>query len=85
MGFMSGVVGGVIGFGMQCSCNAAVKVPISRKPWLHLLYFGIGCYLGDKYPKVEASLLSELNEIRAERGMPPLIPSSKWLGVEPAN
>mmetsp|Transcript_32848 Transcript_32848/g.68482 ORF Transcript_32848/g.68482 Transcript_32848/m.68482 type:complete len:86 (+) Transcript_32848:89-346(+) len=82
MGFGSAMVGGTIGFMLQCSANVAVKIPVSRQPWMHVTLFGVGCYLGDYYVKYEAKLLAELNEIRAERGMPPLVPAKTWLGLD---
>mmetsp|Transcript_7118 Transcript_7118/g.19923 ORF Transcript_7118/g.19923 Transcript_7118/m.19923 type:complete len:87 (+) Transcript_7118:80-340(+) len=85
MGFLSALFGGSVGFLMQCSANSALKLPVARYPWRHALFFGIGLYVGDQYPKVEAEMMDELNAIRAAKGMPPLVPSKKWLGVEPAS
>ena len=51
-------------------------------PWYHVCYAGIGIYIGDQWPKWEQQLMEDLNEVRRVKGLPPLVPSKKWLGVE---
>mmetsp|Transcript_7522 Transcript_7522/g.9824 ORF Transcript_7522/g.9824 Transcript_7522/m.9824 type:complete len:88 (+) Transcript_7522:152-415(+) len=86
MGFLSALTGGTLGVIMQFCANAGTKIPLSRKPWMHLSLFVGGLYVGDKYPKYEAQLLQEINESREERGLPKLMLSqSDWLGVKAAS
>lgn len=41
-------------------------------PWEYVLGAGIGAYVGNKIPQWEAGLLEDINEMRADRNMPPL-------------
>lgn len=48
-------------------------------PWLHVIYGITGFALGVWYPKAEKQLLLDINEIRADRGLPPLVGSNAWI------
>ena len=48
-------------------------------PWLHVGFFVLGAYAGNLYEKKESKLLEEVNQMRAETGLPPFIGSQKLL------
>jgi len=50
-----------------------------KEPWLHVTYFFLGAYGAHKYLQVEQRLVDEINEIRSDKGMPPMIGSGYWL------
>mmetsp|Transcript_40274 Transcript_40274/g.45829 ORF Transcript_40274/g.45829 Transcript_40274/m.45829 type:complete len:89 (-) Transcript_40274:260-526(-) len=79
MGFLRGVLGGGLGFAAAMLTNATKKVPMSRKPWTHAFSATIGFYLGYKYDVWEIDYVKEINELRAERGMLPMMASTGWL------
>ena len=55
----------------RCSYPLCAPRP-TADPW-NLVIFGlIGGYLGSKIPGIEQQLLTEVNEMRAERNIPPL-------------
>lgn len=41
--------------------------------------FILGCYAGSKYPKWEESLVNDINSMRKERGLAPMVGSNKWI------
>jgi uncharacterized protein YkwD len=53
------------------------------EPWMHALLFTVGCYAGDKYPKVEQRLVEQTNELRAKNGLPPLVGTKGWIRYQP--
>mmetsp|Transcript_3694 Transcript_3694/g.5328 ORF Transcript_3694/g.5328 Transcript_3694/m.5328 type:complete len:88 (+) Transcript_3694:68-331(+) len=79
MGMTAALIGGVSGFGMQMMTNAVRKVPMSRQPWMHVTYFMVGCWAGNKYVAVEKALVKDINEIRADRGMPPMVGTGAYI------
>jgi hypothetical protein len=79
MGFVSGMIGAGIFVGLQIRSNAMMKIPLSRDPWLHVTYGVLGFIVGDWYPKAERRLVLDINEIRADRGLPPLVGSNAWI------
>jgi len=79
MGLMAALIGGFSGTGLHMFTNATRKVPISRSPWLHVSYFFIGGAIGNQYVQVEENLVKEINEIRADRGMPPMVGTNAWI------
>mmetsp|Transcript_25690 Transcript_25690/g.41759 ORF Transcript_25690/g.41759 Transcript_25690/m.41759 type:complete len:100 (+) Transcript_25690:80-379(+) len=81
MGFSAMLVGSISGFGMQMMNNALQKVPLSRKPWLHVTYFFLGGYIGQKWVTLEKELVMDINEIRADKGMAPLVATDRMLGL----
>lgn len=48
------------------------------EPWQHVFYGMLGGYIGYNYPKYEQNLLQEVNDLRAERGLPPLKRRGGW-------
>lgn len=45
---------------------------VSSEPWEYLVFGGVGGYIGYKMPIWEAGLINDINEMRADRNMPPL-------------
>ena len=43
------------------------------------MYGILGFAVGSWYPKAERQLLLDINEIRADRGLPPLVGSNAWI------
>jgi hypothetical protein len=41
--------------------------------------FILGCYAGAKYPKWEETLVNDINAMRSERGLSPMVGSNKWI------
>ncbi|KAL3827020.1 hypothetical protein ACHAXA_007527 [Cyclostephanos tholiformis] len=82
MGLTAMVVGSVSGFGMQMMNNALQKVPLSRKPWLHVTYFFLGGWIGQRWVRLEKELVMDINEIRADKGLPPLVGTNAMLGLK---
>ncbi|KAL7481525.1 hypothetical protein ACHAW6_007203 [Cyclotella cf. meneghiniana] len=79
MGFTAMLVGGISGTGMHMMNNALHKVPLSRQPWLHIGYFFLGAYIGQKWVNLERDLVIDINEIRADKGLPPMVGSDAWI------
>ncbi|CAM9192129.1 unnamed protein product [Scytosiphon promiscuus] len=72
MGITSMAVGGALGIVAKGTTNRLMKVSLRRAPWEYVLGGGIGAYVGNKLPQWEAGLLEDINEMRADRNMPPL-------------
>eukprot|EP01082_Thalassiosira_pseudonana_P011354 g10498.t1 g10498 contig4:1989719-1990425(-) len=79
MGISAMIIGGISGTGMHMMNNALQKVPLSRKPWFHVGYFFLGGYIGNKWVNLEKELVVDINEIRADRGMPPMVGTNAWI------
>jgi hypothetical protein len=52
---------------------------IVKVPWMHVGLFFVGAWAGNKYVQVEQQLVQDINEIRADRGLPPLAGTSSWI------
>ncbi|GMI10045.1 hypothetical protein TrLO_g15352 [Triparma laevis f. longispina] len=65
-------VGATSGILLQLYSNGVRKLPYLRQPWLLPTFAIIGGYVGHKYPKLEAELREDVNQIRARRGLGPL-------------
>jgi hypothetical protein len=52
---------------------------MSLEPWLHVTYFVVGYWIGDYYPKFERYLVDDINEMRAEKGLRPLVGTIAWI------
>jgi membrane associated rhomboid family serine protease len=48
-------------------------------PWMHVLGFMGGCYVGYKLPKIEQQLVEECNAIRKRNGQTPMVGSNSWI------
>ena len=46
---------------------------------MHVSLFFAGCYVGHKYPKWEAELAKDVNKLRVENGLPPLVGGNTWI------
>ena len=46
---------------------------------MHVSLFFVGCYVGNKYPQWEAALAADVNKLRVENGMPPLVGGNTWI------
>ena len=56
-----------------------IKILFSE-PWWHLLYMGIGGYIGYNKSSWEKAVMKSLNEKRVERGMPPIARENLFFG-----
>eukprot|EP00934_Nitzschia_sp_Nitz4_P009314 Nitzschia sp. Nitz4//scaffold112_size70979//42712//43084//NITZ4_005905-RA/size70979-augustus-gene-0.93-mRNA-1//-1//CDS//3329533274//9304//frame0 len=83
MGFTTAVIGGAVGFTAQCMSNSIQKIPISRQPWMHVLCTLGGAWAANKWVKVETSMLADVNEIRAAKGLPPMVGSHHYFPLVP--
>jgi hypothetical protein len=48
-------------------------------PWNHVGGFIFGAYVGNQYHSMEKSLVMDINQIRADKGMPPIVGSNAWI------
>lgn len=46
---------------------------------MHVGGFFFGAYVGNKYVQIEKSLVEDINQIRADRGMPPMVGTNAWI------
>jgi len=46
---------------------------------MHVGLFFVGAWAGNKYVAIEEQLVKDINEIRADRGLPPLAGTSSWV------
>mmetsp|Transcript_21525 Transcript_21525/g.30938 ORF Transcript_21525/g.30938 Transcript_21525/m.30938 type:complete len:88 (+) Transcript_21525:103-366(+) len=80
MGLTAAIFGGVSGTAIHTIANSVKKVPLSRQPYLHVFYFMFGAWAGNGWMNAEKQLVQDINEIRADKGMPPLVGSSgTWI------
>lgn len=59
-----------------CTESAPHAMPLRYRamaaPWEYLIAAGVGAYVGNKIPQLEAKLLDDINAMRADRNMPPV-------------
>ena len=55
---------------------------LSSEPWLHVTYFFLGGYIGQRWVTLEKELVMDINEIRADKGMAPMIATDAMLGLK---
>jgi hypothetical protein len=48
-------------------------------PYLHVGYFFVGCWAGNAYVKLEKSMVEDINQIRQDKGMPPIVGTNAWI------
>eukprot|EP00540_Astrosyne_radiata_P023724 CAMPEP_0116850064 /NCGR_PEP_ID=MMETSP0418-20121206/15949_1 /TAXON_ID=1158023 /ORGANISM="Astrosyne radiata, Strain 13vi08-1A" /LENGTH=102 /DNA_ID=CAMNT_0004481913 /DNA_START=102 /DNA_END=407 /DNA_ORIENTATION=+ len=60
------------------SVSASLFAPSSPEPWNHVGLFLVGCWAGNAYVRLERNLLDDINQIRADKGLPPLAHSAGW-------
>mmetsp|Transcript_31230 Transcript_31230/g.30076 ORF Transcript_31230/g.30076 Transcript_31230/m.30076 type:complete len:86 (+) Transcript_31230:76-333(+) len=82
MGLAAAFIGGTMGTIAHTMNNAMRKVPLSRQPWLHVGYFFVGCWAGNAYVRLEKKMAEDINEIRADKGMPPMVGSGYWMRTD---
>ncbi len=56
--------------------------PWGTEPWLHVTYFFIGGWIGQRWVRLEKELVMDINEIRADKGLPPLVGTNAMLGLK---
>jgi len=54
----------------------------STEPWFHVTYFFVGGWIGQQWVQLERELLLDINEIRADKGMPPMVATNAMLGLK---
>ena len=67
------------------SCNFSLILFftfLSSEPWLHVTYFFLGGYIGQRWVTLEKELVMDINEIRADKGMAPMIATDAMLGLK---
>lgn len=79
MGLTAAIIGGVSGTSIHMMTNAMRKVPLSRSPWFHVTYFFVGMYAGNKYVQMEKALVEDINQIRQDKGLPPMVGTNAWI------
>mmetsp|Transcript_11275 Transcript_11275/g.16483 ORF Transcript_11275/g.16483 Transcript_11275/m.16483 type:complete len:88 (-) Transcript_11275:202-465(-) len=79
------LIGGVSGTCLHMMSNAVSKVPLSRRPYNHVICFFVGCWVGNEYVKLEHRLVAEINEMRADKGMPPMVGTHSYIKYKPAD
>ena len=52
---------------------------LTIEPWFHVGYFFLGAYIGQKYVNLERELVLDINEIRSDKGLPPMVGSNAWV------
>jgi len=82
MTLTAALIGGTIGTGCHMLNNAARKIPLSRYPWGHVGLFIAGAYIGVKYEQFEKRQVEEINEMRADRGLPQLTGTEAFYEIE---
>lgn len=55
---------------------------LKLEPWLHVTYFFLGGWIGQRWVRLEKDLVLEINEIRADKGMPPMVGTDAMLGLK---
>jgi hypothetical protein len=46
---------------------------------MHVGGFLVGAYAGNAYVSLEKSLVEDINQIRADKGMPPMVGTNAWI------
>lgn len=49
------------------------------EPWLHVGWFFAGAYIGNKLPQWERQLVEDINQLRAEKGLSPMVGTNAWI------
>ena len=52
-------------------------------PWLHVTYFFVGAYAGNKYVQLERELVEDINQICRDKGLPPMVGTNTWIRYSP--
>eukprot|EP00594_Rhizosolenia_setigera_P008535 CAMPEP_0178965362 /NCGR_PEP_ID=MMETSP0789-20121207/16238_1 /TAXON_ID=3005 /ORGANISM="Rhizosolenia setigera, Strain CCMP 1694" /LENGTH=93 /DNA_ID=CAMNT_0020650335 /DNA_START=80 /DNA_END=361 /DNA_ORIENTATION=+ len=78
MPFTTGLLGGITGTSLMMLTNSLRKIPLSRQPWGHVLCFVGGAYTANYWKATEIQLVHDINEIRADKGLPPMVGSELY-------
>ena len=49
-------------------------------PWWHVTLFVAGCWAGNALPEYEKKLVEEINEMRKELGLAPMVGTHSYIG-----
>lgn len=49
---------------------------------MHVGCFFLGGYVGQRWVRLEKELVLDINEIRADKGMPPMVATDAMLGLK---
>ncbi|CAN8066808.1 unnamed protein product [Agarophyton chilense] len=60
-------VGGCLGFTLAAFSNGVRKLPLMRSPWEHVLYFGVGAWLGSNVKGMKERGRARVDEHMAKR------------------
>lgn len=52
--------------------------PVLKEPWNHVMFTVLGYWAGNYYVKTEKILTQSVNEIRADKGLPPMVGAGQW-------
>ena len=52
-------------------------------PWMHGLCTGGGAWVAKKWIKLEMNLMEDINELRAYKGLPPMVGSHNYFPFNP--
>jgi hypothetical protein len=50
-----------------------------REPWFHVTLFIVGGMIANYIPKHEKRLVEDINQMRADRGLPPMVGTNAWI------
>lgn len=53
------------------------------EPWMHVLCFFGGAWAANKWVSLEKQMLADVNEIRASKGMPPMVGTKSYFPLVP--
>ena len=56
--------------------------PFAAEPWMHVGCFFLGGYVGQRWVRLEKELVIDINQIRADKGMPPMVATDVMLGLK---
>ena len=67
MPFSAYLWGGAFGLTVKFLTNALMKQPLARQPWEHVLFTGVGAFMGQQVYVWQTSMEQEVNELIHER------------------
>lgn len=76
------LVGGTVGVSCHMLNNAVRKIPLSRYPWCHVGLFIGGAYIGSKYDEFSKNQVEQINEMRADRGLPQITGTDAYYAIK---
>jgi hypothetical protein len=57
----------------------------TTEPWMHAFCTIGGAWAANKWVKIETNMLADVNEIRAFKGLPPMVGSHHFFPLVPPN